>query len=122
MPAFETDHYFKPITIILDGRVYQSTPACDRTSIIAVCSPSSEPSELFQCFVEDLGITRFDVLIPDANYQDTIISIGNYYKKLIDLWWGKYAKNGVKIRILEGMIKGVLGEDLSKLSPYLSCC
>lgn len=77
--------------------------------IIAVCSPANNPEDLFNFFVNELEIIKFDILIPDSNHHDNIYSIKDFYKKLIDLWWAQYLDQGVKIRILEGMITGILG-------------
>jgi len=79
-------------------------------SISAVCDPLSDPERILRHVVDELGITQFDVLAPDANYNDTPPPIDGYYIKLFDAWYDKYAANGVQIGILNGIIQGLLGE------------
>src|SRR5207244_4665902 len=57
--------------------------------ILAVCDPVSNPERLCNIFIDQLGIKKFDVLIPDATYDDQITSIESYYAKLFDLWFDK---------------------------------
>jgi len=77
--------------------------------IIAVCDPESEPDELLQTFVNELNLKSFDILIPDLNHNDTYVSVDSYYRKLFDLWFNTYAPQGVNIKIITALIKGVLG-------------
>lgn len=78
--------------------------------ILAVCAPNTDPSDVFQGIVEDLGIKRFDVLIPDATYLDHPPSILNYYQKLFDLWYDRYYQKDIFITIIECLVRGVLGK------------
>lgn len=77
--------------------------------ILSVCNPQLEPKELCEFFIEGLGFTAFDVLVPDANYQDPPLSIASYYKKLFDLWYDVYGPQGIQIRFIENIAKGLLG-------------
>lgn len=79
--------------------------------VLAVCTPNRDPRELLSTFVDDLGIKGFDILIPDANHEDRPESIASYYSTLFDLWLSCYAKRGVRIRIIENMLLGLLGGD-----------
>ncbi|HEY6255867.1 MAG TPA: radical SAM protein [Xanthobacteraceae bacterium] len=77
--------------------------------ILAVCDPEGEPAELCRAFVDTLGIKNFDVLIPDATHDDTVISIERYYTKLFDLWFDDYSRRGIGIRFIENMLRGTVG-------------
>ena len=56
----------------------------------------------------------FDVLIPDATHDDdAVVSIEHYYTALFDLWFDNPAHAEVKIRILENMVRGALGQPSS---------
>jgi uncharacterized protein len=77
--------------------------------VIAVCNPHSDPGEICNFFVTELGIFSFDILIPDATRENKPPSIAHYYKKLFDLWYDSYAPEGVSIRFIESISKGLLG-------------
>lgn len=77
--------------------------------LLAVCDSSSDPVDLVEHFVEDIGVTEFDVLVPDATHEDDPDSIADYYKGLFDCWYDEYAERGVSIRYLEALLKSVLG-------------
>jgi len=77
--------------------------------VLAVCDPNSSPEDLCKTFVDELGLKSFDVLVPDATYDDKVISIENYYKKLFDLWFDKYSYMGIEIRCVENMIRSSMG-------------
>ncbi len=77
--------------------------------LLAVCDPTSDPVKLIKHFVEELGVTQFDVLVPDATHEDDPASIADYYKQLFDCWYDEYADHGVSIRYIEALLKSVLG-------------
>jgi uncharacterized protein len=54
-------------------------------------------------------LRNFDILVPDANHDAVPVSIAEYYKQLFDLWYERYAPQGIKIRLMESMVKGLLG-------------
>src|ERR687888_18076 len=56
------------------------------------------------------GIKQFDVLPPDANHNDNPPPISDYFIKLFDVWYDKYAAQGVRISTLDAMIQGLLGD------------
>jgi uncharacterized protein len=59
--------------------------------------------------VEKLGIKEFDILPPDATHSDNPPQISDYFIKLFDVWYDKYAAKGVRIRTLDAMIQGLVG-------------
>ncbi|HEY1928298.1 MAG TPA: radical SAM protein [Caulobacteraceae bacterium] len=77
--------------------------------VLAVCDPQSDPFETCEYFVEELEIRNFDILIPDANHESPPPSIAAYYKRLFELWYDRYAPQGVEIRLMESITKGLLG-------------
>jgi|GEM_PF-400947 len=77
--------------------------------VLAVCTPDRDPRDLLATFVDELDIKGFDILIPDANHEDNPPSIAPYYKRLFDLWLSDYAPRGVRIRIIENMLLGLMG-------------
>ena len=75
--------------------------------VIAVCNPGEDPAEVFDFFVNELGIRSFDILMPDATHDEpTPPSIAPYYKRLFDTW---YRSEDVEIRIIENLVGGLLG-------------
>jgi uncharacterized protein len=79
--------------------------------ILAVCNPAHDPEEICEFFTRELHAKSFDILVPDSNYEDKPASIATYYTKLFDLWYDKYSRQGVRIRFLESVTKGLLGMD-----------
>ena len=60
-------------------------------------------------FVDELGITHFDILPPDANHKDNPPPIADYFIKLFDIWYDKYAARGVRINTLDAIVQGLFG-------------
>ena len=77
--------------------------------IIVVCNPASDPERILSFVVDELGVTRFDVLPPDATHADNPPPIHDYFIKLFDAWYNKYAAKDVRISTLDAMIQGLLG-------------
>jgi uncharacterized protein len=77
--------------------------------ILAVCRPHDDPDVLTAHFVNDLKLRHFDVLVPDATHEDHPQSIAPYYKRLFDLWYEKYGDQGVHVRYVHAILKGLLG-------------
>lgn len=75
--------------------------------ILAVCDPKADPKQLLHVFVNELGLNRFDVLIPDANYDNKVESIAPYYQGLLEEWYKNYVDKGIKIRIINAMLQGM---------------
>jgi uncharacterized protein len=77
--------------------------------VLAVCDPRSDPLETCEYFLLDLKLRSFDILIPDATHEEPSPSIAAYFKKLFDLWYDRYAPQGIDIRLMETITKGLLG-------------
>jgi uncharacterized protein len=78
--------------------------------LIVVCNPATDPERVVTYVVDKLGIKQFDVLPPDANHNDNPPPISDYFIKLFDVWYDKYATQGVRISTLDAMIQGLFGE------------
>lgn len=94
--------------------------------ILAVCDPNSNPEEICEFFVDNLGIKSFDILIPDANHENLSVPyIKEYYIKLIKIWYEKYSHIGVEIRVVKNILRGALGKKSNMqsigLSPIDTC-
>jgi uncharacterized protein len=79
--------------------------------VLSVCNPRLDPEPLCEYFVNGLGLTAFDFLVPDANYEDGPPSIARYYTKLFDLWYDRYSARGIRIRFIESIAGGLLGQE-----------
>jgi uncharacterized protein len=79
------------------------------TQLLAVADPQSDPEPVVSDFVDNLGIVKFDIMVPDLTRDDTPISISRYYKRLFDVWFYDYSLRGVDIRYPKEMIRGLLG-------------
>ena len=78
--------------------------------ILCVANPDSNPTALVKLFVEDLKIKSFDVLIPDATHDSPpVSSISSYYNELFDIYLQDLAPQGIKIRILQELVRTSLG-------------
>jgi uncharacterized protein len=79
-------------------------------NLIVVCNPASDPEQVLRHVVDDLGVTNFDILPPDATHKDDPPPIDGYFIKLFDIWYDKFAPRGVRIRTLDAMMRGLLGD------------
>jgi uncharacterized protein len=77
--------------------------------LISVCNPSTEPERIVAYIVEELGIFHFDILPPDATHSDNPPPIADYFIRLFDVWFDRYAERGVRISTLDAMIRGLTG-------------
>ena len=77
--------------------------------VLAVCDPLSDPSKVLDYFVDELCLGKFDILVPDSTHEDNPSSIDSYFKALFDAWYPTLASEGVDIRYLRSMMKGLLG-------------
>jgi uncharacterized protein len=77
--------------------------------LITVCNPATNPEEIISFVVDKLGIKHFDILPPDATHADNPPQIADYYIKLFDVWYDRYAAQGVRISTLDSMIRGLVG-------------
>ena len=77
--------------------------------IISVCNPATDPEKLLRYVVDELGVKSFDILPPDATHADNPPAIDDYFTRLFDVWYEKYAGLGVRITTLDAMITGTMG-------------
>jgi uncharacterized protein len=77
--------------------------------LISVCNPSTDPERIVAYIVDELGILHFDILPPDATHSDNPPPIADYFIKLFDVWFDRYAEGGVRISTLDAMIRGLTG-------------
>jgi uncharacterized protein len=79
-------------------------------SIIAVCNPVTDAEEVLDFLAGNLGAVLIDVLVPDANFETAgRYPIDTYYIKLFDVWYDRYWRGGVEVRILHQMVRGIMG-------------
>ena len=76
---------------------------------LAVCDPQVDPGRICSFFLDEIGTKQFDILVPDRTHEDPPLPIGDFYTALFDLWHDRYAAEGVHIRFLESIAKGLLG-------------
>ncbi len=78
--------------------------------LITVCNPGTDPERVLDFVVGELGFKEFDILPPDATHVDHPPPIDAYFIKLFDIWFDKYAAQGVRIDSLDAMIRGLVGQ------------
>ena len=78
--------------------------------LISVCNPGTDPEKVLDFVVNELGYTHFDILPPDATHGDNPPPIADYFIRLFDVWFDKYAARGVNIDTLDAMIRGLVGQ------------
>ena len=78
--------------------------------MIAVCNPATDPERILSYMVDELGVKEFDILPPDATHNDNPPPIADYFIKLFDAWYDKYAAKGVRISTLDAMVTGIMGD------------
>lgn len=78
--------------------------------LISVCNPATDPEKVLDYAVKELGIKQFDILPPDASHKDNPPPIADYFIRLFDVWYDKYAAQGVRISTLDAMIQGLMGQ------------
>jgi len=78
--------------------------------LISVCNPGTDPEKVLDFVVNELGYTQFDILPPDATHADNPPPIDDYFIRLFDVWFDKYAALGVNIDTLDAMIRGLVGQ------------
>jgi uncharacterized protein len=78
--------------------------------LISVCNPGTDPERVLAFVADELGIKEFDILPPDATHADNPPPIADYFIRLFDIWFDKYAEKGVRIDTLDAMIRGLAGQ------------
>lgn len=77
--------------------------------VLAVCNPVHHPRE-FVDFFTGIGLAHFDIMFPDATFEDDPPHIAQFYCDLFDLWLeANRNKRTVNIRTIENMVTGLLG-------------
>jgi uncharacterized protein len=79
--------------------------------LLSVADVGSTPDLVVQHLVHEVGAKHFDILIPDATYDNPAPSIATYYKRLFDLWLDELAPKGIGVRLARGIAVGLLGGD-----------
>lgn len=77
--------------------------------ILSVCDPEVSGKDFYNYMVNDQGLNRFDVLLPDADCDSHPPSIFGFYSGLFDAWYANYQKDRVEIRTFTAIIRGLLG-------------
>src|SRR5487761_1361700 len=72
--------------------------------LISVCNPATDPEKVLAFVVDELGFPEFDILPPDATHLDNPPPIADYFIKLFDVWYDKYAARGVRIATLDAKL------------------
>ncbi|TDL85423.1 radical SAM protein [Meridianimarinicoccus aquatilis] len=77
--------------------------------LLAVADPSSSPRLVVDHFVDDLNVTSFDILIPDACHDDDPQPIGDYFVMLFDYLNQRQLGNASGRRLYKNIVRGLLG-------------
>jgi uncharacterized protein len=78
---------------------------------LAVCNPAYPPEEYVKFFAE-IGISSYDIMIPDATVDESPASVAAFYNGLFDLWLeANRAKPTANIRIISDMITAMIGNN-----------
>ncbi len=96
--------YAKTVAALERLRAFGQEPG-----ILAVADPSGDPDALLDHFVAELGLKELDVLIPDATADDAPPAIAPFFIGLFERWWTTYAAAGVRIRLFDAIIAGLVG-------------
>jgi uncharacterized protein len=82
-----------------------------KVNVLSVANPAHPAKDVFDFFAE-AGITKYDLLLPDATVDDKPASIAPFYKELFNLWLeANRDKQTVNIRTIVDMVMGLLGGD-----------
>lgn len=77
--------------------------------VLAVCDPEYHPRE-FVDFFSSISVNRFDILFPDATFEDEPPHIAQFYRDLFDIWFeSNREERQLEIRSIESIIAGLLG-------------
>lgn len=106
----------KGMTLLNEAHKHKPTTGF---AALAVINPEFSAKEIFDHFVEDLGIRQMDFLLPDLFYDNFIVGseeqYGRYLCDLFDAWfamWKKPANKDMDIRIINALL-AKLGGNLS---------
>jgi uncharacterized protein len=77
--------------------------------VLAVCNPSHHPREFVDFFMS-VGVNDFDIMCPDATFDERPESVAQFYCDLFDLWLAANRDaRTLSIRSTENMLAGLLG-------------
>jgi uncharacterized protein len=77
--------------------------------VLAVGNPARDPADYVEHFT-DLGLSGFDILIPDATWEDKPPSVAGFYRALFDIWMEANSdRHRLSIRVIDEMLVGLLG-------------
>jgi uncharacterized protein len=77
--------------------------------VLAVCTPAYHAKEYVDFFTS-VGISDFDIMFPDATFEDRPPNVSRFYCDLFDIWFAANRNNKVlSIRSIENMIAGLVG-------------
>lgn len=98
------------------GQVVEAINLLDREQLpfglLAVCDPQSSSAEVVDYFVDQLGVRKFNILIPDAKHGDNPVSIAKYFKALFEYVYSVRGDDRIRVTLLSNMIRGLLGGGL----------
>jgi uncharacterized protein len=78
---------------------------------LSVCNPAF-PARDYVDFFAEAGITRYDIMFPDATLDDQPVSVAPFYRELFDLWLeANRSEANVEIRTVVDMVMGLVGGD-----------
>jgi uncharacterized protein len=77
--------------------------------VLAVCNPAYHPEEFVDYF-RGMAINDFDIMYPDATFDENPPHVAQFYCDLFDLWLeANRDKRTLHIRSIENMVAGLLG-------------
>jgi uncharacterized protein len=77
--------------------------------VLAVCNPAHHAREIVDFFT-GIGIKDFDVMFPDATFDDDPPHVAQFYCDLFDIWLeANRDERKLHIRSIENMVAGLLG-------------
>lgn len=113
-PAYIHDVYRRtfqggPTHALVERAVRQLQSRTISVGVLSVCHPAYHPKE-FVDFFNGIGIDNFDIMFPDATFDDEPPLVAQFYCDLFDFWLeANRDKKTVTIRSIENMVAGLLG-------------
>ncbi|QHT65359.1 radical SAM protein [Rhodocytophaga rosea] len=80
-----------------------------QTGVLGVCKPDTDPVVFRNFYVNELKVSSFDILVPDATHEDNPEKISTFYKSLFDIWLSEFSSVNLRIRFIETIVKGIMG-------------
>lgn len=116
------DRILKGIKIVMQSQYYQEKKM--RIGLLAVINIDSNPEEVYHHF-KSLSVKSVDILLPLNNYNQpapkpTIdqgfsadAPYGDWMIRLFNVWHNDKSPQRLRIRFLEGIMKSILGKNIS---------